>query len=100
MPSASSHSAPGLLRVRVAAMAKHGALGHCHCSPPGTCKSEGEISIFAFIFTPLNLFFSLLVLLGVKITPDSLVTSWFGFSRISGKILHASKLPVKLANGK
>uniref|UniRef100_A0A8C8BBB1 Uncharacterized protein n=1 Tax=Otus sunia TaxID=257818 RepID=A0A8C8BBB1_9STRI len=49
---------PGSLpaHTAVAVMAKNGG----HQSHPGTCKSEGEISIFAFIFMSLkqSLFFS------------------------------------------
>lgn len=82
-------------------MAKHRALGPCHRSHPGTCKSEAEISIFAFMFMLLKQsLFSLLVFLGVKITLSSLVTRWFGFSRINGQTLCESELPVKSASRK
>lgn len=82
-------------------MVKHGDLGPYHCSHPGTCKSEAEISIFAFMFMLLKKsLFSLLVFLGVKITPGSLVTRWFGFSRINGQALCESELPVKSASRK
>lgn len=47
-----------------------------------------------------NLFFSPLVLSDVKVTPDSLVTRWFGFGRINSKIPYANDLPMKLASRK
>lgn len=119
MPPASSRSHPSLLpahvvvvvvmvmiiimimvtvTVTVMVMAK---LGCCHRSHPGTCKSEGEISIFAFLFLLLKQsLFSPLVLPDVKVTPDSLVTRWFGFGRINSKIPYANDLPMKLASRK